>query len=84
MYVENIIKINVFMSFLEGVCICTHVIGGAPTQLKPCMFSVKVICREDNVNDPNWKYILSGVLFGFRPVILPSLKGILAQRWDEG
>ena len=54
---------------VEGRCDCTHTIAGAVAQLKPCRVFCELFLRGDT--DPDWHYIIRGVVFGFS-VINPS------------
>ena len=54
---------------VDGICNCTHEIAGTPVQLKPCRAFCELFLRGDT--DPDWVFILLGVVFGFK-VINPS------------
>ena len=54
---------------VDGICDCMHEIAGRPAQLKPCRVFCELFLRGDT--DPDWAYILMGVVFGFN-VINPS------------
>ena len=54
---------------VDGLCDCTHEIAGSQVQLKPCRAFCELFLRGDT--DPDWIYILKGVVFGFN-VINPS------------
>lgn len=59
-------EFTVYDTCASGICSCTHTIGGATSQLLPCRFFVEAFLRGDN--DPDWDYILRGVIFGFRVI----------------
>lgn len=54
---------NVGNNCINGTCQCVHYIGGVRTQLKPCRFFTELLLK--GTLDPDWKYLLWGVTFGF-------------------
>lgn len=50
----------------QGTCDCTHTIGDAVAQLLPCRFFAECFLRGDN--DPDWDYVMRGIIFGFRVI----------------
>ena len=52
-----------------GRCTCEHIIAGSRAQLRPCRVFSETFLRGDP--DPDWEYIIRGVVFGF-PVINPD------------
>ena len=46
-----------------GMCTCVHYIAGVRAQLKPCRFIAEIFVLGDT--DPDWPYIIWGVVFGF-------------------
>lgn len=56
---------------IDGTCGCVHYIAGCVTQLRPCRVFCELLLRGDT--DPDWQYILKGVVFGFN-VINPSCR----------
>ena len=58
--------INVYSECGQGACECIHYIAGIPVQLKPCRFIPEIFLHGDN--DPDWVYILWGVVFGFHVI----------------
>ena len=58
--------IDVFSTCLAGTCDCSFVIGGAPSQLRPCRMFAECMCRGES--DPDWEYLLRGACFGFRVI----------------
>lgn len=55
---------NVYKDCIKGTCTCIHYIGDCRSQLLPCQTFVELFLHEDS--DPDWQYILSRVMFGFR------------------
>ena len=49
-----------------GTCLCQHLIGGRPAQLRPCGLFVELCFRGNSV--PDWFYLLWGLFFGFRVI----------------
>ena len=56
-------KFNIFGDCISGLCACIYSVDGARTQLKPCRFITKALLKGEP--DPDWEYILKGVVFGF-------------------
>lgn len=63
------IEIIIADGCVDGVCACSHSIASCAVQLKPCRVFCELFLRGDT--DPDWHYILRGVVFGFN-VINPS------------
>lgn len=69
---RDIFAKNVFSTFVvqamcaKGTCSCLHYIGGRVSYLHPCRFFVEAFLRGDS--DPDWEFILRGIIFGFKVV----------------
>ena len=56
--------INVYTECIKGICTYSHYINDCKSQMLPCHTFVELLLRGDI--DPDWQYILRGVVFGFR------------------
>ena len=59
-------NVGIFADCFSGNCACKFTVGGVPTQLRPCRFTVKALLEGDPI--PGWDYVMAGVLFGFKIV----------------
>ena len=69
---SSVIKFGVGGECVGGTCDCVHMIAGERAQLRPCRLFAELFYRGDT--DPDWQYLIMGVVFGFR-VINPSFRG---------
>ena len=70
---SDMTDIDIGYDCVDGICGCVHVIAGSAAQLRPCRIFCELFLRGDT--DPDWIYILRGVVFGFN-VINPSCTSI--------
>ena len=73
-YSDNIACFDVSIDCVNGICNCVHMIGDAKAQLLPCRVFSECFLRGDV--DPDWDYILKGIIFGFKVInktVLPSM-----------
>jgi len=63
---NNICSFKVFNECVNATCSCVHMIAGARAQLLPCRVFAECFVRGDT--DPDWEYIMRGVIFGFKVI----------------